>query len=127
MYAKDRAEYLAAHPFCQIFMARNRINERDVLDLYSGWDSSMGYIPYRGFRIPFANQIHHRNKAHGERLLDKRWWMACCREEHEWVENHKSEARRMTLLLPIQADKEGNWGAGQQALTTPELLNSLSR
>lgn len=125
MYNKDCFEYLLAHPFCQIYLARYRIDEESVIALSK--ESQSGIIFINGQLVPRATQIHHRNKARGERLLDKRWWMSACDLEHNWVETHKEEARKLGLLLPIQADAHGRWGAGQQALTTYELIRSLAR
>lgn len=118
MYNKDRDEYLKAHPYCQIFIAQNRLNEEEVI-------SAEGFL--RGLCIPLATQIHHRNKTNGPRLLDKRWWMSACHEEHQYVENHKEESRKIGLLLPIQADAQGKWGAGCQALVTRDLLAVRAR
>jgi hypothetical protein len=112
-YAKDREDYLAEHPWCQIFIARRGLNEAEAI-------AKNGYS--HGKKIPRATQIHHRNKSRGDRLLDKLWWMSACAEEHEWVENNKTEAREIGLLLPIQSDDKGRWGAGNQALTTTALI-----
>ena len=128
-YARDREEYLREHRVCQIFLARHRISERSLrlnswFDLYG---ETYVLIAGRTTRIPRATQIHHRNKARGERLLDKRWWIAASAEEHEWVESNKDEARELGLLLPIQADEQGRWGSDQQALVTEELIESRAR
>jgi hypothetical protein len=113
MYRKDRLEYLREHPFCQIFIFRHRLSEKQVIE-------ENGFV--EGLKVPRSTQIHHRNKADGERLLNKKFWMASSFREHDIVESNKAEARRLGLLLPVQADKSGRWGDDQQALTTDELL-----
>lgn len=112
-YTKNRTSYLREHPYCMIFIFRHQLNEEDVIANY-------GYSG--GRKVPRSNQIHHRGKSVGEMLNDERWWMACSFPEHDWVENHKNIARELGLLLPIQANSEGRWGAGNQAWTTPELM-----
>lgn len=118
-YAKLREQYLDEHPFCMVFIARNGIDEREVLRDYSG---SVGSVFYKGKPIPRATQVHHRNKNRGPLLNDQRWWIACCAVEHDWIENNKSTARLLGFLLPIQANAEGEWGDGNKAQTTPEMM-----
>ena len=118
MYNRDRGEYLREHPYCQVFIYRHALSEELVIR-GSGFQN--------GFKVPRSTQVHHRNKANGSRLLDKRWWMAAAFEQHQWVEDNKEEARKLGLLLPIQADKDGRWGADQQAVTTRELLDTRHR
>lgn len=118
-YSRAKAAYLLAHPFCQVFLARNGIDEREVMRDYSG---SSGAVYFKGKKIPWSNQIHHRNKCRGVLLNDQRWWIACCPAEHEWIENNKGTARLLGFLLPIQANAEGEWGDGNKAQTTPEMM-----
>ncbi len=124
-YAKQSAAYLAAHPYDQITIALHGLNEDSVR-----WHGTGDSTPVR-VKIPSgivtvqrSNQIHHRNKGFGARLLDERWWMATCAESHDFVERNKGVARELGLLLPIQADADGKWGAGNSALTTPELMKA---
>lgn len=113
MYSRDRAEYLRDHPFCEIYIARYGLDPKTVF-------SNNGVVG--GFKVPRSNQIHHRNKTNGPRLLDKRFWMAASGKQHRWAEDNKDDARAIGILLPIQADIQGRWGNAQQGLTTPELL-----
>jgi hypothetical protein len=53
--------------------------------------------------------------------------MSACREEHDWVEDHKDVARAFGLLLPIQADADGRWGAGNHGVETPALMAKKAR
>jgi hypothetical protein len=47
-----------------------------------------------------ATDCHHRNKRRGARLFDDHYFMAVCREHHDWIENNKKEARMKGFLLP---------------------------
>lgn len=117
-YLRALIFYLGRHPYCQCWIARHEIDEHAVI-------GNHGF--FHGKAVPYANSIHHRNKRDGERLLDERWWMAICDEQHRWIEAHKEEARLLGYLLPIQANSEGQWGIGNQALTTPEFMASKAR
>lgn len=114
-YTAARREYLAAHPFCQITIARQGLDEAEVVRA-SGWAG--------GIRVPRATAIHHRNKRDGARLTDTRWFLSTCWREHEWVEGDKQTARLLGFLLPVQADADGRWGAGNRGLPTPEFMAS---
>lgn len=126
LYARDVARYLEQHPFCQIWLARHEADEEMIV---SAW--RVGGSPetweFRGARIPRSTEVHHRNKRDGTRLRDQRWWMAASREQHDWVEEHKDDARALGYLLPIQADKNGRWGDGQQAIETPAFMKLKAR
>ena len=111
-YAKQRAAYLLVHPYCQAWIAMHGFDENNVVD-------NGGYL-----LVPRATSIHHRNKRTGSRLLDEKWWMAVCDYSHAEIEENKNWARQEGYLLPIQSDKDGKWGNGNQALTTPELMES---
>jgi hypothetical protein len=124
-YADLRERYLREHPICQIWIAEHGLDEAALLrELDLGHGSTLGAAYYSGERVPFANQIHHRNKCRGARLTDERWIMSVSQKWHDEVEGKKGWARERGYLLPIQADAEGRWGAGNQALTTPELMAS---
>jgi len=116
-YRRQIAVYLEAHPFDQIFIAMHGLHEATII-------ANMGCyrVGHRVFQVPRSDQIHHRNKGRGARLLDERWWMATSGWSHELVEAKKDWAREQGYLLPIQADADGRWGADIQALTTPALM-----
>lgn len=116
-YNRLKAEYLEAHPFDQIYIAIRGLNEDTII-------RSDGYFQENGrrYRVARSDQIHHRNKGRGRRLNDTRWWMATSRLSHDLVEDNKEWAREEGYLLPIQADAEGGWGDGNQALETPALM-----
>lgn len=127
-YGKQKAEYLVAHPLDQIKIAMCGFSETAVLTRAGGLTRSNAQgIFYQGQLIQFANQIHHRNKADHARLCDQRWWMSTVLESHDLVENRKNWARDEGYLLPIQADIDGRWGAGNQALETPAFMESKVR
>lgn len=98
-----------------VYIARTGLDEQEVI-------AKNGRIG--GFWVPRSTQVHHRAKRNGDRLNDERWWMAVCRESHDDVEKNKGWAREEGYLLPIQADADGRWGAGNQALETPALMTS---
>ncbi len=133
-YSRIRLEYLLAHPLCQITIAELKLDEKAVvaaLERSGGaagradWAVAYYYGPAKAW-IPFATQIHHRNKRFGPRLLDTRWWMAACADMHRAVDDsilgRKSWARAAGYLLDISADEEGRTPGGGQAFTTEELL-----
>lgn len=118
-YCRQAAIYLREHPFCQIYIARHELRE----DLVVAGDGR-----HRGHVVPRATTIHHRNKRWTEeRLLDKRWWMSASIPQHDWVENNKDTARALGYLLPMQADENGRWGDGNQAVETPEFMRNHAR
>lgn len=46
-----------------------------------------------------STQCHHRNKRRGAMLLDERYWLAVCDENHKRIEENKSWARANGFLL----------------------------
>lgn len=121
-YTREAARYLAEHPYCQIFCFRHELDERAVI-------KSRGVLVFSGktIEVPRSEEIHHRNKRDGVRLLDKRYWMAACREQHDWVEDHKDVSRALGLLLPINARPDGMLADGSHAIATPELMAKKAR
>lgn len=118
-YATLRREHLALHPFCQLTIAMHRLREEDVLTANRSYING---VSYNGVWIPRATQIHHRNKCQGARLTDARWFSSASPKMHQWVEDHKDEARRDGYLLPINADPDGFMPDGSCGLTTDEWL-----
>lgn len=126
-YNRRKAAYLIAHPLDQIAIAIYGLDETNLVLQFvgKGWRAIDAFSHTHGaVRIYPANQIHHRNKSRKGRLNDERWWMATVLKSHEYVETHKDWAREQGFLLPIQADSEGRWGLGNQALATPGLMES---
>jgi len=104
--------FLNAHPCCQA--------QKFVWKLEHDPTQVMTFIHC-------ANQVHHRNKARGARLLDQRWWMAVGPQYHEEIETRKEWARKVGLLLPLEADADGRLPDGTQCLTTDELLKRVEK
>lgn len=68
-YAKRRKAFLAAHPFCAVFV---------------------------GLR---ATEIHHMNHREGDRLNDERYWLAVSEAGHRAIHAFPKEARAKGWLL----------------------------
>ncbi len=125
-----RREYLKAHPLCQITLARFRIDEKEVLSRFlSGprlcdqfWFDRTEGDKRVAYPIPYATQIHHRNKSNGRRRNIQEFWMSAASIPHRWVEQHKDEARAIGLLCPINARPDGTMPDGSQCLPTAHLI-----
>lgn len=72
--------------------------------------------------IPQSAQIHHRNKARGARKTDQRFWISASMAAHDLIEQNKTWARDVELLLPFEADANGLCPNGRQYLETPDLM-----
>ena len=96
-YMKRRKAYLLKHPYCQIFIRRYNLDEEDII-----YDSGFYFLDtYARHCVPRATEIHHSKKPKSTYLNDESTWFAACREQHEWVENNKSQARLQGLLHNI--------------------------
>lgn len=122
-YTNRWVAYLAAHPLDQIAIALHGFDEDAILAAIPDSPRFKGVL-WQGAIIGYSDQIHHRNKTDHGRLLDERWWLATNLASHTFIEEHKGWARENGFLLPIQADSEGRWGAGNQGLTTPEFMKA---
>ncbi len=133
-YTIGKSEHLIAHPLCQITIAELGLVEAEILaalESNGGEGSAKEQGPegwwqegfnYRGHFVPFASQLHHRNKRNGPRVADPRWFMSASVAMHNKVENYKDWARGRGYLLNISANPDGLEPGGRQALTTDELL-----
>lgn len=135
-YTLTRHEYLEAHPLCQVSLREAGIPESVGLDSWKHILEERGVVPPGGIRIfwegkivpiSLSHQIHHRNKKHGTRLTDTRWFLAVCIVMHNKIETEKSWARERGYLLDISADPDGFTPAGVQALTTDQLMKNSSQ
>ncbi len=122
-YAKRLALYLFAHPLDMVTIFMHRFDEAEVIFAARDWWRGKPFV-YRGITIQWSDQVHHRNRGRGARLNDERWWLATALASHQFVELNAGLARQLGLLLPAQADAEGRWGDGNQALPTPELMKA---
>lgn len=92
-YSKRRLVYLAAHPYCQIFLAMAGLTEADVDEdghIFTG----QSYMS-----VPRSTEVHHMNGRNGWRLLDEKYWCAASHDLHAWVKEHQSEARKIRVLV----------------------------
>lgn len=128
-YGPERAAHLTEHPLCQLTIARYRLDERRVLEAWAAWKFNLvagvtGQPVFQvdGLVIPYATEIHHRNKCYGARLTDRRWFASASRFGHDWVEGNKTQARAEGFLLPLEADPDGRLPDGSQCLTTDEWI-----
>jgi hypothetical protein len=103
-YAALRDRFLAAHPYCQVWLAENGLTEADVRFALAvarkEWGDSVCIglpQPCLGLAtvcaVPMATEIHHANKRRGARLTDTAHWLAVCRRMHALIERNKSWAR----------------------------------
>jgi len=123
-YSNMRRKYLIQHPLCQLTIAYHRLDEASVVEM--GVPAS-GFMEFNGIFIPFATEIHHRNKRSGARLVDRRWFASACRKRHTWVEGNKDIERREGYLLPFGTNFDGLAPSGEQCLATDEWLAERAR
>lgn len=89
-YSKLRKEFLAANPFCQVWMDENP-EYAAVSPL-----SNMGISYWEDNR---ATDVHHMKKRVGKMLLDTRYWMAVSRTAHQRIHQFPKWAREKGYLL----------------------------
>lgn len=120
-YSKEGKAYLLAHPFCKITIAYIGLSEAEVIKA-DGWYVSKHKGGKR--QVQRADQLHHRNKTNGIRLINFDYIMTSCPAAHHWLENHLDLARSLGLLCPINCKPDGTMPDGTKQLTTTELLAS---
>jgi hypothetical protein len=127
-YTLVRALFLEEHPLCQVSIREAGMTEEHVLECWRRAGSepgrSIAVIDSRGKTrvIPPSRQIHHRNKRHGTRLTDVRWFLSVSIDFHAVIEQNLSWARSRGYSLDISCDPDGFTPAGVQALTTDQLM-----
>lgn len=100
-YSERRKRYLEEHPYCQIFIKLRDLNEADVI---KNNGTTMGRDMVHGVKVhyvPRATTIHHTKKPRCKYLNDESTWLSASMEWHDWVENHKADARRLGLLFNV--------------------------
>lgn len=124
-YNKRKPSFLLDHPFCQITIAYLGLDEADVIKHNGAYRKdhqvccgAEGYC----FSVPRADQLHHRNKTNGIRLINFDYIMTSCAPAHTWLENHLNLARALGLLCPINCKPDGTMPDGTKQPTTTELL-----
>lgn len=101
-YYPLRKAYLEAHPYCQIWLAKHGVSEKDVVGGVALVNvcnpGRFNVCIWRHVQVPLATDIHHTNGRNGWRLNRVEWWLSACRVEHEWVKANQSEARKIGVL-----------------------------
>ena len=77
VYNRVKAEYLKANPTCEFV-------------------TTDGYANYRCKSK--SKDIHHK-MGRGRYTADVKYFMAVCREHHDWIENNKKAARLRGYIL----------------------------
>ncbi len=90
LYDKLRAEFLAAHPYCQVWLKENgftedRISPNGVIYSLSG--------PLRMWYVPRSTQVHHGAGRYSGNYLKTETWWAVCQEMHEKIHRNPKWAR----------------------------------
>lgn len=89
-YTLRRKAFLWEHPYCfayGIIAAAWRLGEGQAIPAH--WPKS----------CPRSEEIHHMRKPKCKYLNDESTWLAVSRWSHEWIESHKSTARKLGLLF----------------------------
>ncbi len=95
LYAKARAKYLDAHPYCQWWLAENGFLEQDVT--FGGRLS--GILSSVSLKAPRSIEIHHRKGRVGNLLYDQSYFMAVSREGHNWIHANPRESYESGYML----------------------------
>lgn len=80
-YTKVKAEYLAEFSWCEACLK--------IRPLQSA------------FRVNRATDLHHVRGRGPKLTTDKRFFMALCRNCHDWIHQNGAKARELGLLAPI--------------------------
>ena len=73
IYKVEKAKYMKEHPFCEAgIMCKCQSPSQD---------------------------LHHRKGRTGELLYDSIYFLAVCREDHNWIEEHPKEAKKLGFSL----------------------------
>lgn len=101
LYNLLREGFLRNHPFCQHFIAENKLDELDVIKNGGRticWTDRFGA---KGMWItaPAAMEIHHK-KGRGKYLLDTRFFMAVRPGHAFYIHGNTKEAYEKGYMLP---------------------------
>jgi hypothetical protein len=93
LYEYRRKQFLAAHPYCQVWLAEHGVEEADAI--HNG-----GRVEVNGtlLTVPLSTEIHHKNKRRGFDLLDPSEWLAVSADAHRRIESEKDWARARGYL-----------------------------
>ena len=95
-YSAQRARFLAAHPYCQVFIARSGLKEDALIQWQGCYRTAFGVL----CRAPESCDVHHKAGRTGTNYLDETTWLAVSREAHDWIHAHPSDARSKGFLTP---------------------------
>lgn len=96
-YSKLRKEFLAAHPWCQWFIAESGHKASDVSE--TGWIRiGRDGLTHSFLKVPFATEIHHKARR-GKHYLNVKTWMAVSEEGHRAIESRPGEARKKGYVI----------------------------
>jgi hypothetical protein len=104
-YRKAADEYLRENPICEVWLKENgwqKIKGDHAGIWYAHEKTGMwGFKPSELIALgaPPSVEVHHVNKRRGDRLTDKRHFLAVCRANHDRIENNKGWAREQGYLL----------------------------
>lgn len=73
IYKAEKSKYMKEHPICEAGVICNKQNP--------------------------SQDIHHKKGRIGSLLSDKKYFLAVCREDHEWIENNPKEAKKLGFSL----------------------------
>src|SRR5258708_4023910 len=93
-YNRRKKRYLHEHPYCQIFIRLNRLNE-DLVIKSGGY-----YLTSDGpKRVPGSTEIHHSKKPRATYLNDESTWFSASQKWHRYAEDHLNIARLFKIVI----------------------------
>lgn len=96
-YTKDRLDFLEKNPWCQIYIRRFNIDPAEVRE-HNGAYKVMNLGTAYWKMVPLATDIHHVRGRVGLMLLDQKYWMSACREQHDWAHANGKQARLQGII-----------------------------
>ena len=91
IYAKLRAEFMAANPWCQLWVELWANREQELMRAI--WPTSQLFLTQR------SSECHHRAGRHSGNYLNVATWMALSTEAHRWVTDHPKEAEARGWII----------------------------
>lgn len=95
-YSKVRAEFLKAHPWCQVQIQTVGVNEEDVIAGHGRVQLPNG----TWMLFAEATEIHHKRGRFRSRLCESEYFLACSEAAHRWIHNNPKEAYAAGFMLP---------------------------
>lgn len=88
-YTKLRREFLAAHPFCQVWLQTMGLDEAALVQFGGAYRTLYGTARY----APASTEVHHKAGRYGGNYLDVTTWAAVCSESHRWIHDNPAQAK----------------------------------